>query len=352
MTWPSTPMRSPTATSTRSPTRARLAARRRQTPSASITATLALPSATICSTEERARPRATIEIAADQQEEQQRDRRIEIGVLAGIHRLEQAHARDQADADGDRHVHVGAAGRKGCQRRAEERPAGIGDGRQCDQRREPVHQVAGRDPHALDMARPHRDREQHDIAGGEPGHRHRAQQFALARVADRRHAAERHQAEAERRHAPREARRLRRAAPPFKRQAPRGEVDARLEKIGLARQHGSRSARRTPHRSVRRPAATARGARPRAPAHARHNRPPARPPGAARARRRQFHAAHKTAPDPGPGRCCTPPRTHDSRSDPSLPASPRRNARTMSPAASRGAMSEARAVRAPMMRSL
>ena len=51
---------------------------------------------------------APVEIAADQQEEQQHDSRIEVDVRTAARGLEQAHAARQQNADRDRHVHVGA----------------------------------------------------------------------------------------------------------------------------------------------------------------------------------------------------------------------------------------------------
>ena len=53
------------------------------------------------------------------------------------------------------------------QRALEERLARIGGGRQRDQRREPVEEVAGLLRHVGDVAGPYRDRQQHDVHGGE-----------------------------------------------------------------------------------------------------------------------------------------------------------------------------------------
>ena len=79
-----------------------------------------------------------------QQEEQQHDRGVEIGVLRVRCGLHQRHAERENDADRDRHVHVGAAHAQRLYRRAEEGPAGIGDGGQRDHRREPVEEIARR----------------------------------------------------------------------------------------------------------------------------------------------------------------------------------------------------------------
>jgi hypothetical protein len=128
-----------------------------------------------------ARPLAhqVVERAPDEQEEQQHGRRIEIGVRPRDHRLEEAQQCREDDADGDRHVHVGAAHAQRAPGRAEERPAGIGDGGQCDQRRDPVEEIARR----LVRAGPDRDGEQHDVAGGEARDRHCRHQLAHHRVA-------------------------------------------------------------------------------------------------------------------------------------------------------------------------
>ena len=62
-----------------------------------------------------------------------------------------------------------------CERRREEGTTGINNGRQGDQGGEPVQQRPGGLAHI--GARPDRDREQHDVAGGEAGNRHGAQQL-------------------------------------------------------------------------------------------------------------------------------------------------------------------------------
>jgi hypothetical protein len=53
---------------------------------------------------------AAIEVAADQEEEQQRDRGIEEGMLCADPRLVQADDTGECDADRNRHVHVRATG--------------------------------------------------------------------------------------------------------------------------------------------------------------------------------------------------------------------------------------------------
>ena len=114
-----------------------------------------------------------IERASDQQEEQQRDRGVEIGVRAAVNRFVQAQREGEQDADGDRNVHVGPAVAQALPGRAEEDAARIGKGGQRDQRRNPVEQVAG----CGLRAGPDRDRQQHDVAGREARDGERADQF-------------------------------------------------------------------------------------------------------------------------------------------------------------------------------
>ncbi len=79
--------------------------------------------------------RPLVEIAPDQQEEQQGDRGIEVGVLAALDGVEQTHPGGQDDGQRDRDIHVDPLGGQGAQCRAEEGRAGIGDGGQGNQRR-------------------------------------------------------------------------------------------------------------------------------------------------------------------------------------------------------------------------
>ena len=123
----------------------------------------------------RARPFAhhVIERAADQQEEQQRGRRVEIGVRTVMDRLVEAHGEGEQNADRDRHVHVGPAAAQRLPGRAEEDAAGIGEARQGDRRREPMENVAC--PGI--RARPYGDRKHHDVARGKSGDRKRAHEL-------------------------------------------------------------------------------------------------------------------------------------------------------------------------------
>ena len=120
-----------------------------------------------------------VERPADEQEEQERDRRVEIGVWPVDHRFVEAQAVGQRNPQRDRHIHVHAPVAKRVPRRAEEDPAREDEGRNGDQRRKPVEQVAGR----IVRARPHRDRQQHDVPGGEARHRQSADEFRKQRVA-------------------------------------------------------------------------------------------------------------------------------------------------------------------------
>ena len=98
---------------------------------------------------------------------------FEICVRAAGDCFRQAHARDQCDAQRDRHVHVGAALAQGGQRGGEERPARIGNRRHRDQRGNPMQQPDGRRAdavrHAAALAGPDADRDQHHVTRGEPG---------------------------------------------------------------------------------------------------------------------------------------------------------------------------------------
>ncbi len=84
---------------------------------------------------------ALIEIAAGQQEGEQHQRSVEIGVLGVVDRLGHRHRERQHDADRDRHVHVGVARPQGAPCRPEERLPGIGRRGQGNQRRQPVEEI-------------------------------------------------------------------------------------------------------------------------------------------------------------------------------------------------------------------
>ena len=129
----------------------------------------------------RLTPGAPVEKAPDQQEEQQGDRRIEIGMRPAADRFPQADSGRQRHRERNRHVHVGPAGAQGLQRRAEEGPPGPSQCRQGDQRREPVEQTAGLGRHAFGVARPDRQRQQHDIGRGETGDCHAADHLPFFR---------------------------------------------------------------------------------------------------------------------------------------------------------------------------
>ena len=119
-----------------------------------------------------------IQRAPDQQKEQQRDRGIEIGVRAVLHRLVDAHAEGEQHAERDRNVHVGPPVPERAPSGAEEYPPRIGQRRQRNEHRQPVEQVA-----RLGFgARPDRHRKQHDIAGGKARDRKRPDQFGQRAV--------------------------------------------------------------------------------------------------------------------------------------------------------------------------
>ena len=122
---------------------------------------------------------AIFEIAPRQQEGEQHHAALEIGIRLVPDRLHDGKREREQDAEGDRHVHVGGELLQCADRALEERPAGIGDSRQGDERRKPVEEIAGR---ALVLARgtrPERDREQHDVHRGEGGDAEAAQQPPL-----------------------------------------------------------------------------------------------------------------------------------------------------------------------------
>ena len=120
----------------------------------------------------RPRPHRAVKKSPSEQEEQQHGGAVEIGMFAADNGFEQADRHGQHHPDRNRHVHVGGAlaqRRKGA---GKERPPGIGDGRQRDQRRQPVEERAGG---AL-RARPDRHRQQHDVHCGKAGDAQRLQQ--------------------------------------------------------------------------------------------------------------------------------------------------------------------------------
>ena len=117
----------------------------------------------------RLAPHGLVQITAAEQEEQEHDHRIEIGVLRVIDGLDHRHDEGEHDADHDRHVHVGAPVAQGAERALDEGLAGIGHRRQGDQGREPMEEVAGLLGDVGDVAGPDGDSQQHDVHGGEAG---------------------------------------------------------------------------------------------------------------------------------------------------------------------------------------
>ena len=108
-----------------------------------------------------------VEVAADQQEEQERDRRIEIDLVAAHHRLVEAHARGENDGERDRHIHVEPPPLQGGERRGIEGLTGIDYGWQRNQRRQPAEQRHQTWVHIAGAPGPHRHGQQHDVHGGE-----------------------------------------------------------------------------------------------------------------------------------------------------------------------------------------
>ena len=68
------------------------------------------------------------------------------------------------------------------ERRPEKGLSRVSHGRESDQRRDPAEGDRQRRVHVARFPRPYRDRDQHDVHGGEPGHRHAPQQILLPRV--------------------------------------------------------------------------------------------------------------------------------------------------------------------------
>ncbi len=106
-------------------------------------------------------PRAHLGIqrAACQQEEQQHHCAFEIGMAAAGDGFVQTETRRQDHANRNRHVHVGAPVAQRHPGAGEERPPGISDHGQRNQRGKPMEQL----PRCPVRARPDADRQQHDI---------------------------------------------------------------------------------------------------------------------------------------------------------------------------------------------
>ena len=120
-----------------------------------------------------------VERAADQQEEQQRCRRIEIGVRSVMERVVEAEPEGHEHADRDRHVHVGApmTQRRPCRR--EEDPARVEDRRQASaaEIQWNAWRVSAIGP------RPDRHRQEHDVHGAESRDRERPDEPGILRIA-------------------------------------------------------------------------------------------------------------------------------------------------------------------------
>ncbi|ODT12516.1 MAG: hypothetical protein ABS57_21735 [Mesorhizobium sp. SCN 65-12] len=130
----------------------------------------------------RALAHHVVQCAADEQEEDQRRRGVEIGMRAIVQRVVDAEAEGQRDADADRHVHVGAAVAKRPPGRDVEDAAGIDEGGQGERRRDPMEGL----PCFGVRAGPDRDGQHHDVHRGESGQRQGAQeprQFGIGLLA-------------------------------------------------------------------------------------------------------------------------------------------------------------------------
>ena len=147
-------MRSPARASTRSPGEIAAIGVSHASPSSmSLVAVSALIAARLEATSRVRAAHPLVEIAAGEQEQHQHDRAVEIGLARVLQRLHDRQHQRQRDADGDRHVHVERELAQRPHRAVEERPPGVGDARQHDQRRQPMEEVARR-PAAWRRPRP------------------------------------------------------------------------------------------------------------------------------------------------------------------------------------------------------
>ena len=112
-------------------------------------------------------PHGQIEITAAEQEEQQHDCGIEIGVGGVVCGLVKRQTERQHDADGDRHIHIECPRPQAADGALKERLSGIGGRRQRNQRGQPMKHVTRFLRHVGGVARPYGDRQQHDVHRGE-----------------------------------------------------------------------------------------------------------------------------------------------------------------------------------------
>ncbi len=125
----------------------------------------------------RSPPHVVVEIPPDQQEEQQHNGGFEIGMMLVLDGLDDRQGDRQCHADHDRHIHVQPAGSQGVEGAAKERPPGVGNRRQGNQRRQPVEEIPGFRGDVGGIARPHGNGQQHDVHTGKAGNRQAAQQL-------------------------------------------------------------------------------------------------------------------------------------------------------------------------------
>ena len=119
-----------------------------------------------------------VQIPPGKQEKRQHHRRIEIGFLAGIERLEQRDRGRQDQRKADRHIHPQPPDPQAGPGAFEKRLAREHHRRQGNRRRNPVEHVARR----RFRPRPHRHRQQHDIHHAESRHPQPHQQIAALTV--------------------------------------------------------------------------------------------------------------------------------------------------------------------------
>ena len=103
---------------------------------------------------------------------------FEISMFCVPGSLDDRHGESEQNADRDRHVHVEAPVADRPQGAAKERLTGESRGRQHDERRKPMEEIAGLRRDVASIAGPDSDREQHDVHGREAGYRKAAQKMA------------------------------------------------------------------------------------------------------------------------------------------------------------------------------
>ena len=157
-----------------------------------------------------------------------------------MRRLIYRHQQGQHNADGNRHIHIQAAGAKGAQCAQKKRLTGKGGHRQRNQCGKPVKEIPRFGAHDAGITRPYGDRQQHDIHGAKGRNGEAEQQpFHLARfLAFHRTGIERIGAIADSFQFSNEARRINAAKAPFHMQAAVGIIDPGLFDAGQVVKRG------------------------------------------------------------------------------------------------------------------